>query len=53
MKLPQLQKLIVSALEDIKGHDIEQFRTLGTQTVLYPPTLKSGELRYPYTSARN
>ncbi len=38
---------------DIKGHDTEQFRTLGTQTVLYPPALKSGDLRYPYTSARD
>jgi len=38
---------------DIKGHDIEQFRTLGTQTVLFPPALKTGELRYPYTDARN
>jgi branched-chain amino acid transport system substrate-binding protein len=38
---------------DIKGHDIDQFRTLGTQTVLYPPALKTGEMRYPYTDARN
>ena len=27
MKLPQLQKLIVGALEDIKGHDIEVINT--------------------------
>jgi branched-chain amino acid transport system substrate-binding protein len=37
---------------DIKGHDLEQFRTMGTQTVLYPPALKTGTLRYPYSDAR-
>jgi branched-chain amino acid transport system substrate-binding protein len=37
---------------DIKGHDIEQFRSLATQTVLFPPALKTGDLRYPYTDAR-
>jgi len=37
----------------IQGHDIEQFRDLRTQTVLFPPELKTGELRYPYTDARN
>jgi branched-chain amino acid transport system substrate-binding protein len=36
----------------IKGHGIEQFRDLSTQTVLYPPALKNGELRFPYTEAR-
>jgi branched-chain amino acid transport system substrate-binding protein len=37
----------------IQGHDVEQFRTLDTQTVLFPPALKTGDLRYPYTDARN
>ena len=27
MKLPQLEKLVVTALEDIKGHDIEVINT--------------------------
>jgi branched-chain amino acid transport system substrate-binding protein len=38
---------------NIQGHDVEQFRTLDTQTVLFPPALKTGDLRYPYTDARN
>jgi branched-chain amino acid transport system substrate-binding protein len=38
---------------DIKGHDIEQFRDLSTQTVLFPPALKTGELLYPYTEHRS
>lgn len=37
----------------IKGHDVEQFRTMDTQTVLFPPALKAGDLRYPYTDARD
>jgi branched-chain amino acid transport system substrate-binding protein len=37
---------------DVKGHDIEQFRDLRTQTVLFPPALKTGELLYPYTDFR-
>ncbi len=27
---------------DVKGHDLDQFRTMDTQTVLYPPALKTG-----------
>jgi branched-chain amino acid transport system substrate-binding protein len=37
----------------IKGHDVEQFRDMGTQTVLFPPALKTGDLLYPYTDARH
>jgi branched-chain amino acid transport system substrate-binding protein len=37
---------------DIQGHDVEQFRGTGTQTVLFPPELKTGNLRYPYSDAR-
>lgn len=37
----------------IQGHDIEQFRGMDAQTVLYPPALKTGDLKYPYTDARH
>jgi branched-chain amino acid transport system substrate-binding protein len=37
----------------IQGHDVEQFRGMGTQTVLFPPALKTGELLYPYSDARH
>ena len=37
----------------IKDHDLEQFRTLNTQTVLFTPALKTGDLLYPYTDARH
>ena len=37
---------------DIKAHGVEQFRAMSTQAVLFPPALKTGEVRYPYTEAR-
>jgi branched-chain amino acid transport system substrate-binding protein len=37
---------------DIKGNDIEQFRTMGTQTLLTPPEYNSGSVIYPYEKAR-
>ncbi len=36
----------------IEAHDVTQFRTMNTQTVLFPPALKTGDVRYPYTEAR-
>jgi branched-chain amino acid transport system substrate-binding protein len=37
---------------DIKGNDIEQFRTMGTQTVLTPVEYNSGNVIYPFEKAR-
>jgi branched-chain amino acid transport system substrate-binding protein len=37
---------------DIKGNDIEQFRTMATQTLLMPPEYNSGSVVYPYEKAR-
>ncbi|HET6605114.1 MAG TPA: amino acid ABC transporter substrate-binding protein [Rhodopila sp.] len=39
--------------QGVKGHDLDQFRDMKAPTVLYPPSLKNGTLRYPYTDARN
>ena len=36
----------------IKGNDIEQFRGMGTQTVLTPEEYKSGSVIYPYEKAK-
>jgi branched-chain amino acid transport system substrate-binding protein len=38
--------------QNIKGNDINQFRQAGTQVILYPPELKSGNLIYPYAEAK-
>jgi hypothetical protein len=37
---------------DVKGSDIEQFRTMGTQTVLTPAEYSSGKVIYPYEKAK-
>ncbi|HVY18309.1 MAG TPA: amino acid ABC transporter substrate-binding protein [Rhodopila sp.] len=39
--------------QGVKGHDLAQFRDMKAPTVLYPPALKNGTLRYPYTSAKD
>ncbi len=39
--------------QGVKDHNLEQFRDMKAPTVLYPPSLKNGTLRYPYTSARD
>jgi branched-chain amino acid transport system substrate-binding protein len=37
---------------DIKGNEIAQFRTMGTQTVLTPAEYNSGSVIYPYGKAK-
>jgi branched-chain amino acid transport system substrate-binding protein len=37
---------------DIKGNDVEQFRTMGTQTVLTPAEYNSGSVIFPYEKAK-
>ncbi len=37
---------------DIRGNDVEQFRTMGTQTLLTPPEYNSGSVIYPYEKAK-
>jgi len=38
---------------DVKGDDLEQFRGMGTQTVLTPAQFKTGDVIYPYDKAKN
>lgn len=37
---------------DVKGDDLEQFRGMGTQTVLTPAQFKTGDVIYPYEKAK-
>jgi branched-chain amino acid transport system substrate-binding protein len=37
---------------DIKGHGVDQFRDAGTVTILGPAQYKTGDLIYPYSTAR-
>jgi branched-chain amino acid transport system substrate-binding protein len=37
---------------DIKGNDVEQFRTMGTQTLLTPELYNSGNVIFPFEKAK-
>ncbi|HQT80544.1 MAG TPA: amino acid ABC transporter substrate-binding protein, partial [Rhodopila sp.] len=39
--------------QHVRGNDLAQFRDLTSEVVLYPPALRTGTLRYPYTAARD
>lgn len=38
--------------QNVKGNDIEQFKDPKVEVVLWPPSLKSGEVIYPYGDAK-
>jgi branched-chain amino acid transport system substrate-binding protein len=46
-------RVLAVQFQGVDGHGLEQFQTLKAPTILYPPDLKNGELRLPYTDARN
>jgi branched-chain amino acid transport system substrate-binding protein len=37
---------------DVKGNDVEQFRTMGTQTLLTPELYNSGKVVFPFEKAK-
>ncbi len=39
--------------QKIQGNGIDQFRGPGKKVVLYPDELKSGNIIYPYSAAKN
>jgi len=45
-------RILQIQFHDVKGNDIEQFRTMGTQTVLTPAEYTSGKEIYPYEKAK-
>ena len=38
--------------QDVKGNDVEQFKDPKVEVVLWPPSLKSGDVVYPYSDAK-
>ncbi len=46
------ERMLAAQFQNVKGNDIEQFRTLDTYVVLDPPQYKAGEIIYPYEKAR-
>jgi branched-chain amino acid transport system substrate-binding protein len=45
-------RILFVQYQGVVGNDVDQFRQPGKQVILYPPELKSGEFRYPYTEAQ-
>lgn len=46
------ERMLAAQFQNVKGNDIEQFRTLDTYVVLDPPQYKAGEIIYPYEKAK-
>ncbi|MDB5557583.1 MAG: branched-chain amino acid transporter substrate-binding protein [Enterovirga sp.] len=44
-------RLLYVQYQGITGNDINQFKETGKQVIVYPPAFKSGELKYPFSSA--
>jgi branched-chain amino acid transport system substrate-binding protein len=45
-------RVVQIQFHDVKSNDVEQFRSMGTQTVLTPPEYASGKVIYPYEKAK-
>ncbi|HEY4373233.1 MAG TPA: amino acid ABC transporter substrate-binding protein [Burkholderiales bacterium] len=41
-------RILMTQFQKVKGNDMKQFDTPGTQVILYPESLKSGTLKYPF-----
>ena len=39
-------------LHDVKGSDLEQWKTDAKQTILWPDKYATGKINYPYTEAK-
>jgi len=45
-------RVLVSQFQNIRGNDLDQFRDMTKQVVVWPEEYKSGSLIYPFTAAR-
>ncbi len=45
------ERTLAAQFQNIKGNSVEEFRNTNTETIIYPPQFKSGEIIYPYASA--
>jgi branched-chain amino acid transport system substrate-binding protein len=46
-------RVLAVQFQGVQGHDISQFKDTKTEVILWPPALKSGELRTPYSDAKH
>jgi branched-chain amino acid transport system substrate-binding protein len=45
------ERTLAAQFQNIKGNSVDQFRDTNTETIVYPPQFKSGEVIYPYANA--
>jgi branched-chain amino acid transport system substrate-binding protein len=38
--------------QNVKANDLDQFKDAKTEVILWPPSLKTGDVIYPYTEAK-
>ncbi len=46
-------RVLAVQFQGVQGHDLAQFKDTKTEVILWPPALKSGELRAPYSEAKH
>ncbi|HEY1472827.1 MAG TPA: amino acid ABC transporter substrate-binding protein [Pseudolabrys sp.] len=46
------ERTLAAQFQNIKGNNIDEFRDLKTEVIIYPPHFKSGEVIYPYEKAK-
>jgi branched-chain amino acid transport system substrate-binding protein len=46
-------RVLAVQFQGVQSHDLDQFKDPKTEVVLWPPALKSGEVRTPYTDAKH
>ncbi len=46
-------RVLAVQFQGVQGHDLAQFKDPKTEVILWPPALKSGELRAPYNDAKH
>ncbi len=45
------ERMLATQFQNIKSNSPDEFRDLATETVVYPPQIKNGEVIYPYENA--
>ncbi|HXT78133.1 MAG TPA: ABC transporter substrate-binding protein, partial [Acetobacteraceae bacterium] len=49
----KVPRVMAVQFQGVQGHDIDQFKDAKTEVVLWPPDLKTGDIRYPYDEAKH
>jgi branched-chain amino acid transport system substrate-binding protein len=46
------ERVLFVQYQGVEGNDVNQFRQVGKQVILYPPEFKSGTFKYPFSDFR-